>query len=65
MAVGDHKLDVPQTASGKTALEVRPEGLRLRRTDLHAQDLALAIGVDADYDNDCDRDDTTVLRTLM
>jgi hypothetical protein len=61
VGVGDHQLDAPQAAPGEPAQEVCPEVLGLRGTDLHAQDLAPAIGVGAHRHYDRHRDDAAVL----
>src|SRR5436305_1360259 len=53
MRIRDDKLDAAQTAPGEFAQECRPERLRLRWTDIHTQDLAPAIAVDADYHAHC------------
>src|ERR1700738_3820707 len=45
--IRDDKLDAAQTAPGELAQERGPERLRLRWTDIHAEDLAPAIAVDA------------------
>jgi len=48
MAIGDHQLDAAQTAPGERAQELRPEGLGLRRPDIHAEYFPAAVAVDAD-----------------
>jgi len=48
MAIGDHQLDAAQTAPGELAQELRPEGLGLRRPDIHAEYFPAAVAVDAD-----------------
>src|SRR5580700_8767022 len=48
MGIGDHQLDAAQTASGELAQKLGPEGLGLRRSDIHAEHLAAAVAVDAD-----------------
>jgi hypothetical protein len=50
MAVGDDELDAAQTAPGQLAQERRLEGLGLGEADIHAQDLAPSIAVDAGGD---------------
>src|SRR5436190_21210185 len=64
MRILDDKLDAAQTAPGEFAHECRPERLRLRWTDIHTQDLAPAIAVDADCDDHCHRDDAPALAHL-
>jgi hypothetical protein len=64
MGVGDDQLDAAQAAPGELAQEGGPEGLGLRRADLHAQHLAPAVAVDADRDDDGDRDDAAAWRTF-
>ena len=51
MGVEDDQLDAAQAASGELAQEVGPERFGLRRSDVHAQDLAPAVGVDPDGDD--------------
>src|SRR5512144_492582 len=65
MGVGDHQLDPAQAAAGELAQEARPEGLGLRRADIHPQTLAPAVRVDADRNDDGDGDDTAVLTTSL
>ena len=60
VGVGDDELHAPQAAAGELAQECRPEGLGLRRADVHAEDLPPAVGVDADRDDHGDRDDAAV-----
>ena len=64
MRVRDHELHAAKAAPGQAAQELRPEGLGLGGADLHAQDLAPAIGVGAHRDVDGDRDDAAVLSDL-
>ncbi len=65
MGVGDHELHPAQAAAGELAEEGGPEGLGLGRTDVHAEDLAAAVGVDADRDDHRHRDDPPVLPYLQ
>ena len=64
VGVGDDQLDAAQAAPGELAQEVGPEGLGLGGADLHAEHLAPAVGVDADGDDDGDRDDAAGLADL-
>src|SRR5512147_2136105 len=52
MGVGDHQLDPARAAAGELAQEARPEGLGLRRADIHPQNLAPAGRVHADRNDD-------------
>ena len=54
------QLDAAQAAAGQAAQELDPERLGLAMADGHAEHLASAIGVDADGDDDGDRDDVMV-----
>ncbi len=65
MRVGDDELDATQAASRQLAQELRPDRLGLRGADLHAQHLAPAVGVDADGDDDGDRDDAPAAAHLQ
>jgi len=53
-----------QAAPGQLPEEGRPEGLGFGRADIHAKTFPPAIGVDANGDNDGDRDDAAVLPDL-
>ena len=64
VGVGDDQLDPGQAAALELAQELDPEGLGLRRADVHAQHLAPAVGVDGHRDGDGDRDDAPVLADL-
>src|SRR5882672_1531600 len=64
MGIRDDELDAAQTAPGKFAQKVGPEGLGLRRADRQAQHLAPAIAIDADRDDHRDRDDVAVAARL-
>jgi hypothetical protein len=57
--VGDDELDAAQAAIGERAEELGPEDLGLRGAGRDTQDLAAAIGVDADGDYDGDTGDCT------
>ena len=59
VGVGDAEIDASEAAPGELAQEGGPEGLGLGGADVHAQDLAPAVGVDAGGDDDGDRDDAT------
>jgi len=58
------QLDAAQTASGELAQKLGPEGLGLRRSDIHAEHLAAAVAVDADRDDYRRRDDAPTLTRL-
>src|SRR6478752_1244451 len=64
MGIGDHQLDAAQTASGELAQKLGPEGLGLRRSDIHAEHLAAAVAVDADRNDYRRRDDAPTLARL-
>ena len=64
MGIGDHQLDPAQTAPGELAQKLCPEGLGLRRSDIHAEDFAAAVAVDADRDDHRHRDDAPALAHL-
>ena len=64
MGIGDHQLHAAQATASELAQELGPEGLGLRGTDVHAEDLAPAVAVDADRDDDGDRDDAAGLAHL-
>ena len=55
--VGDHQLHAAQAAPEQALEEGRPEGLRLRRSDVQAHDLALAVRVHCHGDYRRHRDD--------
>jgi hypothetical protein len=57
VAVGDHQLDTAQAAAGELSQESGPERLGLRSADVHAEHLAAPVAIDADRDDDGDRDD--------
>ena len=65
MGVGDDQLDAAQAAPRQLAQELRPDRLGLGSADLHAQNLAPAVGVDADGDDDGDRDDASAAADLQ
>ncbi len=60
MSIGDHQLDAAQAAPGKRTKELDPEGLSLAVADRHAQHLAPAVVVDANSNDDGNRDDAVV-----
>ena len=64
MSVGDDQLDPAQAAPGELPEEGGPEGLGFGGTDLEPQDFAPAVAVDADGDDDGDRDDAAGLANL-
>lgn len=57
MGVGDDGLGAAQPTPTQLAQELGPEHLRLGGADIHAQHRATAVGVDADRDDDGDRND--------
>lgn len=64
MSVGDHQLYAAKPAAGELAQERRPERLGLGRADIHAQNLAPAVTVDADGDDYRNRHDAAILAHL-
>ncbi len=64
MRVGDHQLGAAQAAADQALQERRPEGLRLRRPDVQADDLALALGVHRHSDYRRDAGDPPALALL-
>src|SRR5690606_30476078 len=65
MRVGDDELHPAQSAPGELAQELGPDWFGLRGADLHAQHLATTVGVDADRDDDGDRDDASAAAHLQ
>ena len=61
VGIRDHQLDATQAAAGQLAQECRPERLGLGGADIHAENLAPAIAVDANRNDHGDRDDAAVL----
>src|SRR6201996_7040990 len=64
MRVGDHRLDAAKAAPGELAQERGPERLGFRRADIHAENLAPAIGIDADRNDHRHRDDASLAAHL-
>jgi site-specific DNA recombinase len=64
VCIGDHQLHTAEAAASKLAQEFGPEGFCLGGTNIHAEDLASAVAVDADRDDDGDRDDAAGLAHL-
>jgi hypothetical protein len=64
MGVGEDELDAAQAAPGKLAQEVGPNVLGFGGADRQAQDLAPAVAVDADRDDDGNRHDPAVAARL-
>ena len=64
MSVGDDELHAPEAAPGELPQERDPEGLGFGGTDVHAENLAPAVTVDADRDDHRDRDDAAILAHL-
>ena len=54
----------PQAAPGEGAQELDPKRLGLAVADRHAQHLAAPVAVDADGNDDGNRDDAVVTRAL-
>ncbi len=65
MGVGDNEFDAAQPPSGQLAQEFRPDRLSLGRADFHAEHFASTVGVDADSDDNCNRDDATAAADLQ
>ncbi len=65
MRVGHHELEASKASTRQHAQELRPDRLGLGCTDLHDQHFAPAVGVDADRDNDGDRDDAPAAPNLQ
>ena len=61
MRVRDHQLRPAQAATCQAAQELDPERLGLAVADRHAEHLTPPVGVDADGDDDHDRDDVMVV----
>src|SRR6185437_1186775 len=64
VGVGDDEFDAAQTAAGELAQKRRPERLGLGGTDVHAENLAPAVTVDANRDDHRDRYDAAILAHL-
>lgn len=64
MGIGDDELYAAQPPPGQLAQEFRPDRLGLGRADFHAEHFASTVGVDADGDDDCNRDDATAAPDL-
>lgn len=63
--VGDAELDAVQTATAQLAEKLALEGLDLGGTDVYAQHLASSVAVDADGDDDGERDDPVMAADLQ
>ena len=61
MRIGDHQLDPAQAPAGQLSYERGPESLSFRRADIHAENFALAVGVDAHRNDHGHRDDPASL----
>ena len=61
---GDEQLDATEAAAGGLAQERRPERLGFGGTDVHAENFAAAVAVDADRDNHRDRHYAALLAHL-
>ena len=59
------ELDAAVAAAGELAQELGPDRLGLGSADLHAQNLAPAVGIDADRDDDRDGDDAATAADLQ
>jgi hypothetical protein len=64
VGVGNHQVDPLQAATHQLAQEFQPEGVGLRRADVHAEHLAPAVGVHPDRDDDRLREDAPILAHL-
>ncbi|MNL24735.1 hypothetical protein D3C87_1461830 [compost metagenome] len=64
MRIGDGELDAAQSPPGQLSKKLGPDRLGFGRADFHAEHLASAVGVDADGDDDGDRDDATAAPDL-
>jgi hypothetical protein len=65
VCVGDHQPNPGQAASGQGAQEREPAGAVLAGGDVDVEDLAVAVGVDADRDQGVDVDDAASLADLL
>jgi hypothetical protein len=65
VGVGDHQLDAAKPAARELAQELGPERLGLGRPDIHAQNLAPAITVDANRDDHRNRHNAPALAHLQ
>ncbi len=64
MRVGDDELDAAQATACELAQERRPERLGFGGADVHPENFASAVTVDADCDNDGNRHDAALLAHL-
>lgn len=62
VGVADDELDAARAPPSEPADELGPEGLGLRGADVEAEDVAAPVAVDADRDDDGDRDDAVAPR---
>ena len=65
VGVGDHQLDAAKPAARELAQELGPERLGLGGPNIHAQNLAPAITVDADRDDHRNRHNAPALAHLQ
>jgi hypothetical protein len=65
VGVGDDELHAAQAAAGELAQELHPERLGLRGPDVHAENPAPTVCVDADRDDHRHRDDAPVPADLQ
>ncbi|ESW65103.1 hypothetical protein X773_32235 [Mesorhizobium sp. LSJC285A00] len=65
VSIGDDELDAAQAATCQLAQELCPDRLGLRGANLHAQYLAPAVRVNADGDDNGDRDDPPTAADLQ
>ena len=60
MGMRDHQFDAAQAAMAQAAQELGPERLCLAVAGGHAEHLATTVGVDANRDDDGNRDDAVI-----
>jgi hypothetical protein len=65
MRIRDDKFHPAQPSSGQLAEELSPDCFGLGRADLHAQHFTPAVGIDADGNDDRDRDDAPAAPDLQ
>jgi hypothetical protein len=65
VGVRHHQLAAAQAAAGELAQELGPNRFGLGHADLHAENLAPAVAVEANRDHDGDRDDAAAATKLQ